>query len=677
MKDDPVYASAVGRLRVRDCNLGDVELFNSRVVKSAKHPDGLSMAGDRENATMLVGTNFIRELLNNTKARSSAERELIYCAACDLIDGSEPPPDERKHLLTLNLADFSSEGALPGLIPLYVGMPVILRNRNISTELGITNGAQGVVRRVFTKPCVSNYSVAQCVIVEFPDSNAEIPGLPPRHFPIVPTTWKFSMTIADPTGRKRNVSVVRSQLNLQPAFAITGHAAQGKTLPQVLVNLREGGFAAYVSASRARMREGLFLSEAVSLDDLNRPVSSDLRHECRRLERLEHNTKICHGFETGPIMPALDPESEADVSGVGAPGSPFAATTSMDQRWSPPDAKPTAPSVGALNPRSAAPMSLNRSWSSPGTSVLAAPSRPISDSPDHHNGLSSPAGCPWSANSCAYDTFFMTMFAVYRDAADAWKQAFRTMGPWFEFLVVRFEYLTAPTNFTDPRSYAKCRDDLRDLLSEHDPLIFPRTGERHTSIYRVFGAFEENCSRSTTLVQRFSCSAGCSVEHDAIYLPNACNTGNWVNGARRADFSYTRGEASIQLFVDLQIGVKISQGLRSRCERCSGPRTSTILLPNPSPWLFFSLLPYTRPCPQPLPTLEIRGETGIMTYRLYAVIYYNGTHFTAVWANKDGSYWGYDGLARGGRPERLHSAGSAASRAHAGYDAHIALYGLG
>ncbi|KAF9782850.1 hypothetical protein BJ322DRAFT_1008933, partial [Thelephora terrestris] len=226
---------------------------------------------------MLVGTNFIRELINNVKAKSSVNGELTYCAAQDLVDGSEPTPFDRKCLLGLNLADFSSEGALPGLIPLYVGMPVILRNRNISTELGITNGSQGVVRKIFTKSCTSNYSVARCVIVEFADSNVEIPGLPPCHFPVTPTTWKFATTLSDSAGIKHNVRVSRSQLNLQPAFAITGHAAQGKTLPQVLVDLHDGGFASYVSASRARTREGLFITEPVQLDNLNRPVNSDLR----------------------------------------------------------------------------------------------------------------------------------------------------------------------------------------------------------------------------------------------------------------------------------------------------------------------------------------------------------------------------------------------------------------
>jgi hypothetical protein len=43
--------------------------------------------------------------------------------------------------------------------------------------------------------------------------------------------------------------VNRYQVPIQPAFAVTGHSVEGKTLPNVLVDLRKGGFAAYVAAS--------------------------------------------------------------------------------------------------------------------------------------------------------------------------------------------------------------------------------------------------------------------------------------------------------------------------------------------------------------------------------------------------------------------------------------------
>ncbi|KAG1811782.1 uncharacterized protein BJ212DRAFT_1277471, partial [Suillus subaureus] len=73
--------------------------------------------------------------------------------------------------------------------------------------------------------------------------------------------------------------ITRHQLPIQPVFAVTGHSAQGKTLPKVLINLHEGGFVAYVAASRAQTCDGLCISHLVTLDQLNKPLPSDLLQE--------------------------------------------------------------------------------------------------------------------------------------------------------------------------------------------------------------------------------------------------------------------------------------------------------------------------------------------------------------------------------------------------------------
>ena len=648
MKEDPEFAAAVGRLRVRECNLGDVDLFNTRVIKSVRNPHGLDMSGDRQNATMLVGTNFIRELLNNSKAKSSCTGELVYCAAHDLIDGTEPTLDERKRLLALNLADFSSEGALPGFIPLFIGMPVILRNRNISTELGITNGSQGTVKKIFTEPCTNGFSVPKCVIVEFPDSVVEIPSLPSRCFPLTPTTWKFPVSLEDGQGGKRKANIVRTQLNLQPAFAITGHAAQGKTLPQVLVDLSEGGFSAYVSASRARTREGLFITNTISLADLNKPVNSDLRQECRRLEQLEHNTKVRHGFISGRFLAPLDPASEIEVS--------------------PPTSKLQASQCTALNL-----VPVPSVFGSSPTPPASIPHH-ITDRDTNEHRQVSLAGCVWSSNSCAYDTFFMLLFSLYRDSSELWRQDFLSAGPWFRSISRMFEDLIVPANLIDSARFSKFRDDLRTMLSEYNVSMFPSPGRDHTSILQVFEAFANNSSHRYTLSQAFTCDGGCSETRDALHLPGVCAQSGWTNATRRLEFEYGHNRASIQLFLDLQIGAKIRRGLTTRCEQCHGARTSSVLLMNPSPWLFFRIPAGVQPRPEPPGMLEIRGETGFIEYRLSGIAYYNGNHFVGAWANKDGSCWGYDGLAHGGRPEPLRSVNLSELQEYSGCEIHIALY---
>ena len=89
-----------------------------------------------------------------------------------------------------------------------------------------------------------------------------------------------------------------------------GHSAQGKTLPKVLVNLAEGGFAAYVAASRPRMRMGLCLMQEVKIQDLNKLISTDLLAEVHGFDAIEHNTLVQHGFCSGQLVPVPDSEAE-------------------------------------------------------------------------------------------------------------------------------------------------------------------------------------------------------------------------------------------------------------------------------------------------------------------------------------------------------------------------------
>ena len=81
-----------------------------------------------------------------------------------------------------------------------------------------------------------------------------------NQFPYIHTT----------TNKNYEVHVTCQQLPIQAAFAVTGHSAQGKTLQKVLINLKEGGFSAYVGGSRATSREGLCITEPISLQDLNK-----------------------------------------------------------------------------------------------------------------------------------------------------------------------------------------------------------------------------------------------------------------------------------------------------------------------------------------------------------------------------------------------------------------------
>ncbi|KAG1777604.1 hypothetical protein EV702DRAFT_942487, partial [Suillus placidus] len=124
-----------------------------------------------------------------------------------------------------------------GFIPLYVGMPVILWSRNLSTELGVVNGSQGMVHTIYTDMCTNGFTYCTCALIEFPLSRVQIPGLPKGVYPITPISWTFTMLPPGAVDATAKLRVLREQLPIQPAFAVTGHSAQGKTLPNVIVNL--------------------------------------------------------------------------------------------------------------------------------------------------------------------------------------------------------------------------------------------------------------------------------------------------------------------------------------------------------------------------------------------------------------------------------------------------------
>ncbi|KAF6752478.1 hypothetical protein DFP72DRAFT_815307, partial [Ephemerocybe angulata] len=134
----------------------------------------------------------------------------------------------------MDTSAFTNKSALPGIIPLFVGMPVILRSRNISTDLGVTNGAQGILKKIVTEMLHDGTCVAKVAIVHFPTSKVNLEGLAPGYFPIEPIAWSFTVKLpshlAKLSGNGDTLRVRRYQLPIQPAFSVTGHSAQGKTL---------------------------------------------------------------------------------------------------------------------------------------------------------------------------------------------------------------------------------------------------------------------------------------------------------------------------------------------------------------------------------------------------------------------------------------------------------------
>jgi hypothetical protein len=411
MKDNPEYGQVVMHLCSRNCMPEDMDLFNSRVIKSLNNLGGIDMGNDENiNATAIATTNELHEVLNAQKANSACTGELVMCAAQDKSSCELSDVDCTK-LLHMNISSLKSAGTLPGFVVLFEGMPVILRGHNLSTDLGIMNRSQGTVRRIFTSISSAGMTYATCVLVEFPLSKVQLTTLPTGYFPILPTMWTF-LTLLDVNQlTQKKIHVTCSQLPIQPVFAVTGHVSQGKTLMHVLVNMHEGGFAAYVAASHAHTCQGLCLTECVSLTQLNKCVSNDLFAESKCFEALEHNSLVNHGFLKGELMNVPDAEGELRLT-----------RCSISVRYSDPSSKdkPTLHkkcAIHSLDPSSLPdPLSCNQRPKKHPHLTIETSEFPVTQASTTIPDLMKSAfSCRWSTNdwSCAYDSVFMALFYVF------------------------------------------------------------------------------------------------------------------------------------------------------------------------------------------------------------------------------------------------------------------------
>ncbi|KAE8220322.1 hypothetical protein CF319_g6139 [Tilletia indica] len=294
---DADMAAALSRLRLRACTQDDATLFNQSVLRSSTNPNGVTLAG-RDDVIVLARTNETVRTINFQKALSMAKhtkQKAVICAAED--DSSSPMTSKRREsLLCYNGATRAKVGL--GRIPIYKGMPVVYRGGNQSVGLGITNGAFATVHSWDVRPDKWGNAIAEGIVLHFPSASAiALEHLDLGCIPILPTSSTFHISTID--GRGDAEQFKRMQLPIQGGFAMTVHSAQGMTsTTPVVVDLRRGGFDAYVSATRATKKSHLLLVAAVNVQQLNSPgLPQTLKSELNRLSKLARHTKLRHDHD--------------------------------------------------------------------------------------------------------------------------------------------------------------------------------------------------------------------------------------------------------------------------------------------------------------------------------------------------------------------------------------------
>lgn len=661
MKLDPAYAEAVTRLRVRSCTYADVELFNTRVIKSASNLSGVDMGTpDNVAAAAIVATNNVREALNSRKAEvSCGAAELVSSNASDRCTHHELTLEERSKLLRMNFNNIKSSNPLPGVVRLYVGMPVILRVRNISTELGITNGSQGFVRHLVTEVSPSRFTHVKCAIVEFPTSKVHLSNLPPRYFPILPVSWTFTTLLEDDQGVERKLRITRHQLPIQPAFAVTGHSAQGKTLPRILVNLHDGGFGAYVAASRACTREGLCITQPVSMDQLNKPLPVDLVREVQCFEAIEHNTYIHCGLRAGEFVQI--PDAEAERSNVTAPVCP--TLTSPASRAS--TKRRRSNSVGHrrnLGKSDEGPLrkkiKTNPSGQSASQALTETNTPPNYSTPDLFE-----AGCSWDATdwSCAYDCVFMILYGIYASEDIVWRERWRNSTPLTPVLASAYTSLMQSRDRVNNSFDLHC-DAFRDALTHLHP-SFPRHGQIGASASAILDRLMPygGCRPYVSMV----CINGCNVWettkiHSADLLPTLCTLPVWTTIAGAVRLSQHSTQISVKTWINVFfqsiIHTNSSIWNAMTCPECHSRSLSPVACISAAPSiLMFEDIPGSVPRLIPSDFVILPTADADATYDLRGVVGIDGFHFTSRLLDKYPSrrQWAYDGQKHAGRPTLL------------------------
>ena len=166
--------------------------------------------------------------------------------------------DKAARIRWLQYHDRDTEN-LSGMLPLAVGMRVVLADHLDRAEDKLL--LRGSAGRVHSWVWKENDLRPTCVYVKFDGATWQLDGAPePGLYPVYPArkVWKL-----DAKRKKPVLKIARTQLPLAPAYAITAHGSQGKTLPAALVDFnvdrRTDVTFGTVAASRVRSREDVLI----------------------------------------------------------------------------------------------------------------------------------------------------------------------------------------------------------------------------------------------------------------------------------------------------------------------------------------------------------------------------------------------------------------------------------
>ena len=281
------FVSLLGRLREGRCTDADYELLQTRVL-GAVQPDWSDPSW--RHVPIIVTENAAKDAINASAAAAFAQhtrQQLHWYYATDTRGGKTLTDNVLKSCLE-NLNSGHTNQRL-GKIPLVVGMPVMFTH-NFDVDGGIVNGSIGILKSIRYRLDSQQQRHAISCVVEVTDSTGPaLPHLPQHH--VVALEETVDMTFTHPYSGKKCL-IKRTQVPITPAFAMTAHKSQGKTLQNAVIDLEgcRGTETPYVMVSRVSTLDGLLILRPFSKTRITRRQSEDSRREEQRLNLLRLQT---------------------------------------------------------------------------------------------------------------------------------------------------------------------------------------------------------------------------------------------------------------------------------------------------------------------------------------------------------------------------------------------------
>ncbi|KAI0341024.1 hypothetical protein BDW22DRAFT_1333262, partial [Trametopsis cervina] len=232
--EDIAYRRALENMRFKACTKEDIALLRTRIATG--NDSSLSLANPRfSSVSVITAHNAQRDAINTHSLTHFAQSHGVPISSFQSVDkwasskthevNAEQAKQKMQRLLW-SLPPALTENR-PGLLPMCLGMPVLLKANKV-TEISATNGAEATVVgwESYHDPAhpFEHLRVA-FVKLTAPPQPCKVPHLPENVIPVTMHTDRINCTLPSDS----SIRISRTQVQLLPNFSMTDYASQGRT----------------------------------------------------------------------------------------------------------------------------------------------------------------------------------------------------------------------------------------------------------------------------------------------------------------------------------------------------------------------------------------------------------------------------------------------------------------